>query len=311
MPTAPGDDEAMKVHVSQGRVWFLSGDRLPQDSGLSVARFVASDFARGTEQIRVLGSSENARLITLLYCKKKAGRFKSLQVGSPLSCESASRRDNPCHVLAAMRRWNVVPSCGGWHEMTGKDIPSYILGSRRLDRDSAGAMPASDLSILKTHPVYYAVAGIHGIHLPSVAAIVGEILDPRFFIDLDEPDRLSKLESFFGLDPKDIAAGGRAGAPGQHRRYVTLLAAWKSQSEPSSREIADNPEMFPWREYARHKESRKGDLRASQMFLHYLRHTWLDALYPDRKPWVEPLFAPDRFFDSDCRDWYLRLSRSS
>jgi hypothetical protein len=37
---------------------------------------------------------------------------------------------------------------------------------------------------------------------------------------------------------------------------------------------------------------------------HYLRHTWLDGLYPGRPH--DPLFSPDMFFDGGGAAWYRK-----
>jgi hypothetical protein len=39
----------------------------------------------------------------------------------------------------------------------------------------------------------------------------------------------------------------------------------------------------------------------SQLFIKYVRMSWMDSLYPFPNPWMEPLLDPDLFF-SDPRD---------
>lgn len=295
------DDLILKVHTDRdGRVWFLDGDRLSENSKMCALDFVNShEVVSKADKVRFMGVPDNADLAMHLFSRKLHGDLGSLEVCSPLACETNSRRDKPDNVLFDLRKWAGRASCGGWHEFELGDYPSYGLASGlRLGADQ------SHLSrFLKDHPVWYALAGVPHLFPKAVGELIGLVLDPRFFIDKQDPDRLSKLEAFLGLDPKIAISEGRSGAATkQHDRYRVVLDCWKHE-EPGRETAAIMPELFLWKAYYDAGGGWKGDLRASQKFVHYLRHCWLDALYPT-KPWVEPLFVPGHFFDKGGVEWY-------
>jgi hypothetical protein len=301
------DDLILKVHTGpDGQVWFLDGDRPPENSGVLVEPFLSSPQVRKAEKVRILGVPENASLAISLY-NLKNGRLNSLEVCSPLACETSARREKPEHVLFDMRKWTMHhASCGGWHEFQDLDYPSYAIA----DALRTGATPGHTARFLKDHPAWPALAGIPHLFPIGICGLISAILDPRFFIDQDDPDRLSKLEAFLGLDPKIAAVGGKTDSPTkQHNRYRLLLDCWKND-DPGQQAASGSPELFVWRAYYAAGGGWKGDLRASQRFVHYLRHTWLNALYPHRKG--EPLFVPEHFFsDKDIVKWYNRTKRKS
>lgn len=299
------DDLILKAHTAQdGRVWFLDGDRMPENSGQTAAQFSEGHPAvLRSEKVRVMGVPGNADLLMHLFNRKLHGDLTSLEVCSPLACETSTRREKPEYVLFDMRKWAGRPSVGGWHEFETADYPSYALAASLAARADASHM----VRFLKDHPAWYALAGVPHLSREAVCKLIGTVLDPRFFIDVQDPDRLSKLEGFLGLDPKVAVVGGRTGEPvRQHDRYRTVLACWKND-DPGKDEAATMAELFVWKAYYDAGGGWKGDLRASQRLVHYLRHVWLDALYRD-KPWVEPLFVPEHFFGGDrgAVNWYNR-----
>lgn len=296
------DDLILKVHTApDGKVWYLDGDRLPENSGKSVAEFMDSQVVRRADKVRILGVPSNAELALQMYNRKLKDELGSVEVCSPLACETSARREKPEAVLFDLRKFSGLPSMGGWHEFCETDYPSYAIAVNLERKADSGHL----LRFLKDHPVWYAVAGIPHLSSLALCRLIGTVLDPRFFIDPEEPDRLSKLEAFLGLDPKIAIVGGKNDTTSkQYFRYQLVLDCWK-HDEPGKDTAAALPELFVWKAYYDAGGGWKGDLRAGQKFVQYLRHTWLDALYP-RKPWVEPLFAPEHFFNKEGVIWYKR-----
>jgi hypothetical protein len=295
------DDLVLKVHTGpDGRVWVLDGDRRPEDSGLLPEAF-ALDRAFDRERVRVLGLPGDVSLAVQLYALARTGRRTgTVEVASPLAVRGTRRRAAPVSVLMDMRQWVVRPSVGGWTEFGADHFVSFSLALATRRRAQAGEIA----ELLARHPAWGAVSLVPHLDGMALAHLIGQVLDPRFFVDPDEPDRLSKLEAFLGLDPKVAQTGGRtAGCNERYARYRLLLEAWK-RDDPGPAEAGRNPALFVWRAYYAAGGGPKGDLCAGRRLAHYLRHTWLDGLYPGRPH--DPLFSPDMFFDGGGAAWYRK-----
>ncbi len=293
---------AVQAHTGRdGSVWFLEGDRMPEHSGRSVADFLSGPVLTRSSRVRVMGVPGNVRLILELV-KRRSQVLTSVQVCSPLACESVSRRECPESLLLDLREWSAAPSCGGWHEFTNSDLPSY-----RLSECGGSSSPAVVRGLLEAHPAGYALTAMPDMDLAKCADLIGLVLDPRFFIDRHNPDRVSKLEAFLGIDPKVASSAGSSAPSVRRERYRLVLGCWRNRFAGPA---GSAPDEFLWRVYKAAGGGWKGELRASQAFVNFLRHVWLDGLY--QKPvWGERLFVPEYFFGNDLHalNWFKRLDR--
>lgn len=279
-------------------VWVAAGGRPPADTGARVWEFADSPLVGAAERVRLMGTRGNAALAVRLAARRGRGALRSVELCSPLACSTGARRDKPAEVLADLPRWQARASCGGWREFAPADHASCRLAE--LDPAGRGAA-GSALHLLMEHPAWPALAAVPHLSPLAVGGLVGVVLDPRFFVDPAAPDRLSKLESFLGLEPKIAVTQGRPEAPTpQHVRYRAVLACWKLD-DPGAEAAAVTPELFVWRAYYDAGGGHRGDLSACKRFVHYLRHTWLDGLYPGL---AERLFVPEFFFDAGGARWY-------
>jgi hypothetical protein len=287
-----GEHSVLKLHVdSIGVVWYLNGSCLPECSQTDVDNFLTMPACRA-RRIRLLGHPNNAELICRLFQRKLAKHLDNLEVCSPLSY-----RNNPKttaeseEILLAMRSWYGAPSQGGWHEVTYKEFTSYCLaylGKAGLYHEMR--------PFLEAHPAWPSLSFITSLDHQMVSALIGLIVDPRFYIDRDEPDRTSKLEAFLGLTPAGIRASGDDDLSIHGRRALLVQEAW-ANCPPAAEVLEREPGHFLWRLYHKSGGGAKGYLRASQKFVQYLRHTWMDGLY-HRPLWGEALFEPHFFFTS-------------
>ena len=127
------------------------------------------------------------------------------------------------------------------------------------------------------------------------AELLAHIIDPRWYVDRRAPDRSAKLELYLGLTPRIQNQVENTQCPlsnNRQRRAAAVLAAWRTE-EPAALDLQD-PANFLYR-IQRVAGGTKGDLRASQAFVRYLRHNWLAAL-ETRQGVRDGLFAPDLFF---------------
>jgi hypothetical protein len=208
-------DATLKVHTDAktGSVWLIDGDGPPGDTGRDSERF-AAELPPGPLTVRVLGFRENARLISSLYRRRPAHPGLSVEVGRPVVVPwEQLDGQGPEHVLFEIRQLAVQcpSSMGGWHALTDREYAGYAL-TALLNSGPADAHHVADL--LGRHAAWPALSFITHLDLQATAQVLAEIGDPRWFIDPERPDSMSRLRSYFGLPP----CGGRedvrqAGAP--------------------------------------------------------------------------------------------------
>jgi len=320
------DRKALKLHVSDGKVWYIRGAGMPEPSHVSVDEFLEGPVARSADHFRLVGSHSNAVLITKLFHLKQKDLISSVEVATPLVCVTEAERRNPEAMLARMRLCSQPPSKGGFHEVTENDYRSYALSVEVLKAAKHGAATSKQaLRLLNSHPAWKALSFITSLDPAHVAGLISYIRDPRWFIDPCYPDRLGKLEASLGLNPKTQAGvAGVAPKWRHHQRCSLVLRCWKNDAKipevkenfelvtplpvPSCHQIGLAPYDFAWRVWG----NRMGiglpnvepnpvlaDLRASQRLIAFLRHTWLSELYLDSQAVPEmqaPLFRPRDFF---------------
>jgi len=283
------DKKILRLATSKDKeeVWMMPGDEPPTNSELSPVNFVKSlsDSKLKYPKIQVVGSKQNIELLILIHEAKKKSKIdiSSMEVCTPLCCANSQQRDDTTATLYAMRRWTKWPSSkGGWHNFTDYD---YIVYKLALESDlNKLTIPKENVEEFKSkHPLWTYLSFIPTIDEKYSSILVGLILDPRWYIDITNPDRVSKLESFLGIGSKSR----------YKKRYELLEKAWSNKSNFNNKDL-ENPRNFLLRE-AKGLTCDKGMLRASRKFLSYLRLCWLNLIYP--KP-TESLFDPGLFFST-------------
>jgi hypothetical protein len=181
--------------------------------------------------------------------------------------------------------------------MTMADYATYVL-MHHLQTAIASDTFFTNLHIyLRLHPAYKAMQLINPDDL-AAAELISTIIDPRWFVDTRSPDRASKLELYLGLTPKiqqQVSRPIQVLSKRKQARCAMTLRCWKHQ--PSSVVNFNEPSMFLWRIWKNAGGGWRGDLRASQALIRYLRPHWLEVLdtRPGRK---DRLFHPGSFFAS-------------
>lgn len=281
MTIARSTDHATRLHVADdGVVWQAPAGTMPSCSRLRVAEF----FSGTTDNyFRVLGTAQNAELLIGLY-----DRGHKVEVAGPQICETANELHDPSIALYRAAQVVFSASLGGWHRFTAADYPSYKLA----------VCPSRHAGLLDAHPAMKRLSFIRGLNRDALAELCGWILDPRWFVDRDRPDRLSRLFAFLGLTAeyfvgrratKDCVKTGRA------RR---VLATWAGQS-PAGQELS-SPGNFLWRRWLKHSPE-MANLRTSKIFVSYLVRAWQQGLAEaggSHRAVIDPLFDPRRFLDT-------------
>jgi hypothetical protein len=296
MTTMNLDDLTLKLHLdAQGIVWYADGRGPPTNSEKTIAGFMLTPVFNKTTCVRLLGTQQNAHLVTALFACKLKNQFTSIEVGSPLIC-TAAQRTNPPRALLAMREERRAASLGGWHEVQVPEYHAYALISQM--QKFKWKVDDHAKRLLKNHPVWKALSFIPHLCETSCCYLLSTIIDPRWYIDPRHPGRVSKLNAFLGLTPYVAQVhDARRDKPGlpycrNEDRYETVLNCWNN-GQPKG-DALKLPENFLWRIHLLTANQSKADLRVSQVLVAFLRHTWLDALYAGKQH--EPLFAPEHFF---------------
>lgn len=298
--TAPGDERSLKLHTApDGEIWLADGTRAPRPSGMQLDRFMDSGVWRQPVRvIRVLGLSYNAPLLTALFPWQSRHHIERLELAGPLVCTTVDERRDPEVALFRMRQCLLPSALGGWHIMTDRDYASYSLVTRL--QTTGDWADESALSILMHHPAWYDLTFIRGLNPRMVARLLARIIDPRWFVDTRRPLRIARLENYLGLAPsvQRVASSPTTSLNFAGENCRLVLQSWRSADPPGRGEL-EIPENFLWRIWFAAGQGVRGDLRASQAFVCFLRHTWLAALCV-RPGSQDGLFNPDVIFNNEA-----------
>lgn len=290
------DEVALKLHIDKdGIVWYASGIAAPCSSGQIADVFLLTPLMHKMGlRIRTLGIPQNAELITALYLRRRKNEISAVEVAGPNICESHDELQDPELVIHRMRATALASACGGWHTVTEADYLTYSLISRMAR--TGDAFDSTTAAYYQAHPAQQALSFIPTLSREHAARVLKTIVDPRWYVDRRSPERNGKLALYMGLTPdvqKRVSDATKLIHKGRDIRCGLVLEAWKGQ-HPGSVDLAD-PRNFLYRVYKAAGEGVRGDLRASQTFLRYLRYNWLAAL-ERRGGAKDGLFAPDMFF---------------
>ena len=277
-------------------MWYADGLENPVASPYHCHAFVRSLELRNGRYFRVIGSEINAPLIAALYrrCEEYNGDCY-LELASPHVCETPDERRDPVIALYRMRQCLLAPSLGGWHRMTSLDYPSYALAAWLSQRT---AYTAEVAALLRTHPAYHDLTFLPTLQEEAAAAVLGSLLDPRWYIDHRHPHRLSRVKLHMGLSPACMqrAAAASITTPRLQRCAFSRLA-WRCEMSPTEEEQR-LPGNFLWRRWEAAGGGIKGCVRATQAFIGYLLRTWQQQLVANSPQRLE-LFIPAEMFRGD------------
>jgi len=292
------EETTIKLHTSKNQhVWYSKNIGPPTNSGVIADEFLRLPVVTGLgNAVRLLGVPQNAELISELYLRRHKGEIRSVEVAGPNMLERAADIDDPRAVLLQMRRADSAPACGGWHLVTPQEYPTYAMIARMLRTNFVFDTPTA--AYLRMHPAYRALSFIPTLQRLEAAKLLATIIDPRWYVDRRMPERAAKLELYLGLTPQIQA---RVSTPNcflrRNREFRCANTLWAWRSESPGRVDLENPANFLYRIHKFAGGGARGDLRASQAFVRYLRYTWLAGLDLRTGP-RDALFAPDLFFKS-------------
>jgi hypothetical protein len=292
------DETVIKLHTAaNGHVWYSRGIGPTKNSQQIVDSFLLSPFIAGVGlTFRILGLPQNAELICSMYERRYKGEVRSVEIAGPNVLHSPDELQDPALTVSRMRSVASSPACGGWHELTMKDYPTYAMLSRMTRNNFVFDDTAN--SYFHLHPAYRALSFIPTMQAAQAARMLISIVDPRWYVERRRPDRAKKLELYMGLTPtvqRRVSDSEVLLTKSRDLRCNSVLCSWQGET-PEDVDLK-NPANFLYRIYAAAGGGYRGDLRASQAFLRYVNSNWLSAL-ESRKGAKDGLFAPNLFFKS-------------
>lgn len=290
------EEQTLKLHTANdGCVWYSKNIGPPVNSEKIADEFLRSPlWTEFGKTVRVIGAVQNAELIATLYLRRYKREVGSVEVAGPNILNSKSDLNDPKIVLLQMRAVGLAAACGGWHTVSMSDYPTYAMLAK-LNRANF-SFDDTTIAYLQMHPVYKAARFIPTLNEEYLARLLTTIIDPRWYVDKRLPERAAKLELFLGLTPQIqayVSTPTRILRRGREFRCLAALNTWRIE-DPASVDLT-NPANFLYRIYNAAGGGVRGDLRASQALVRYLRHTWLAGL-ETRRGAKDGLFAPNLFF---------------
>lgn len=280
----------VRLHTAPaGAVWW------DDDSGRARVRSLddaLEDLHDVPSGVRVLGTDENAQMLTELYLgsQRPDGSFR-VRLGSPAML-TAKRRNEPALVLHQLRQPDPpINHPGLWHDMREADYFSYTVTAWAL-RGNHRELP----DLHKSHPAWLGVSFINDANHLSACRLLGTIVDPRWYAHPFHPGRLSRLFAYLGLNRHNMFAllSNASGDENFKRAAVAVSVWWNLDGESL---VADAPGDFLWRTYAE-DDSVNGLLNATRRMVLFLSTNWLGAVSSQGDSGFMP-----RYFFREENEW--------
>lgn len=275
-----------------GLVWRLDGCGLPHNTGLDCTAFFSQVDLPVSSVVKVPGLPVNTLLLLGLFQLYKNGVIGRLEVCSPRQLLDLELANDTSLLLYRLRNIQSPSSTGGWHKFNADDFCHYLLVARLFKYQPALQVPLT--KVLSNHPSWPALSFIDGLDHENVAALLGVIIDPRWYIDPRKPDRSNKLACYLGLMPRfSGSVRTHRYTSGQGQRYVLVRKCWKdlSKTDPPR---SFHPRQFLWRIYEEKGGGFRGELAASKRFISFLRQVWLGEIAGESAS--DTLFSAEEFF---------------
>jgi hypothetical protein len=243
----------------------------------------------------LLATPENAELLLAMAARgREEGWPASLvEVGNPL----VRRPGTPAAELAVIAATSPLMR---WRAVSADDLVWAKMAVASV-REAA--------ELLRLHPVWPALSFIDGLNVEQAARLVVLIGDPRWYRHPHRPGRLTPLETYLGLFPRNVRAYLRG-----HCQRGTVEAVLSSWYDPSQAGAAlHTPGGFLRRTLEslvdRCSSRVIAMLRCARRFLLYLVHFWCSrqSFHPEWRFDADELLLPyeAKAFRSHCRGFGL------
>lgn len=290
----------VRLHADADGVLWYGHDHTPFDStGRLAVEFHhnPASFDVGLDRaktVRLLGTADNAQVVIGLrkfhHDNPKLAAKQAVMLGSPLVCPSRVLRANPECVLQAMWQPGATSVASGcWHAMGPREYVTYaIVTELKATRGQPSELARRSL---RYHPAWPALSFLSGLDEDAACRLVAAVIEPRWFRHPFRPTRLSRLNSYLGLNPGNMAAFVSGGDGGRnYGRAKTVLDTWavgfRHSMSGSGGFLHRVAELAPEGQY------HLGLLKACERFVRFLFEVWTAESASDH----EAKFEPGLFF---------------
>lgn len=299
MPDAPISSDGitlLRLHTGpDGFVWAGDDAQLAVNTRCPAHRFFESDVLAvpwaNVKAVRLLGTPRNAALICHIQQRRAADPtlLQSQRIYLVAPQAAGGRLDDPAAVLQVL--WQPETTDMLYHQRHQMTPSDFCVYGMILETEKAGGtIPEVVRRIVRFHPAWPAASFVASLKLDYACALLNAIVDPRWFIHSDRPNRLSRLYAYLGLSLENVNAV-MVNGPGGYNHNRALLTV-KSWYDPET-STGERPEDFLWRTCLAAPDRVRGVLRATKRFVSLLSTYWLchvGAAHP------EAGFRPELFF---------------
>lgn len=249
------------------------------------------------EQVRMLGTSRNAAGIVWLHARLADSPSCQLMIASPDICFTQDELDNPVISLNRMRQCLRPASLGGFHRCTEHDMHMYRL----VLVSEAGLSDNTLVTMATKHPAWHDLSFVSTLNPVAAAKLLACIVDPRWYINMDHPTRLSKLKMYLGLTPANIQRwrNNENATSVRVKRCGLVLSAWGAPAGMPTNADMRKPGNFIWRRAIEKDGELRGLLRGCSMFISYCVHTWHQQIASTTSGQQIEFFLADAMFDAE------------
>lgn len=309
------ETNTLKLYTSMdGEIWYVAGSGIPKPSSYSYGELCEElRLVNKKSVVRLVGSSNNARLITTLYLHMLDGDISGLQVCSPQVEFVNLDEYSPEKVLMNMRKWKYPSSLGGFHDVEVEDYTiysmAYLLSSTKPSKKSTEQL----MALFKKHPMSKIFSFVPFFNQEMCAKLLAVTLDPRWYVDLSNPDKLYKYYNWMGVgglksSGEDQPLPEYSFAKTRADRRQLVLGCWQNNLtndvnwKDNFLAVTYGKVKALLKDSGLKKETGdfdEADLATSQKFLSFVFGSWLNLMYPMPNNWMEPLFSPELFLSSE------------
>lgn len=250
----------------------------PRRTKLTVDEFL--NFAELVGRVHVVGSRDNAELLTRLWQQREQHPEMQLHVGTPRLIEQTRKPSEALVAIAGSQP--MAPSVGGWHLFTETDAIAYELAWKLSRKDLTDAR-ATELAM--QHPIWPLASFIGTLRADALGRWLGEVRDPRWYVHAKDPDSTASLERYMGLWPSLQASllthNQKAASTTAGRRCLLTRDCWLPATDVELSQCdMEDPRHFLVRVVAARcpMDPVVGLVRASQMFTRFVRAIWLSQV---------------------------------
>lgn len=279
-----------RLHVVDDVVWFGLNDSAVVCSNLSAADFVSSGKLDNVKSVYIVGFPENAALVLHLY-ERYSNTSVSVFLGTPMPfLHINSAADSILDNIDLLK--SLPPSLGGWHKCTELDYYTARMQCALMDL----APVEWTVDLWRQHPLSKKLNFVYGLDIYVTSKLICLIGDPRWFIDVDKPNKIRKLLAYLGLKYDNLekihdkTCDEVVSYSKSANRCWIAVNSWTGglwyDDAPAS-----EPSCFLWAKAKKEQNELLGVHKATKLFVSFLVDIWLDEASNFE------MFVPKYFFE--------------